>query len=485
MNHLNENKSKSIDPDEIPELNEDKGEKDKISKNTILFVDDDDAILNMVKLFFSDGEYDILTAENGKKALDIVLDNVIDVIVTDIKMPEMSGDELFHKINREHPHIPVILLSGQDDIQLAVDLIKEGVFYYFQKPVDLDQLSLIIGRALEAKSLERQVHYLRMELKKHYMFDNIIGKSFVMQEIFKTVKTVADSNATVLIQGESGTGKELVAQAIHYNSIRSDKNFVPVNCGAIPGELLESELFGYEKGAFTGAVSSKLGKLEFADGGTLFFDEIGEMPQNLQVKLLRFLQDRKLSRLGSTDVREINVRVLAATNKILKEEVDAGSFRKDLFYRLSVIPIYIPALKERKEDIPLLVQHFFQKYKKRENKKLKEIDKNVINRLMHYDWPGNIRELENIIERAVVICSKNNITVEDLPPEIAGTGSGDVKCMTAELPEEGITIKQMTRELIIKTLEKTRGNKSKAARMLGITRKALYARLKDYDDVEI
>ncbi|MBN2053367.1 sigma-54-dependent Fis family transcriptional regulator [bacterium] len=449
-------------------------------KNTILVVDDEPGFLYIISLFLEGSGYRVVKVLSGQKALEAIAEHRISIMLADLMMPGMSGYELFQIVNRDYPHIPVIILSGQNDIQLAVQIMKEGGFYYMQKPLDLEQLKIIIDKALAEKTLQREIHDLRRQLETHYSFHQIIGKTPRMREVFRTIKLIAPASSTVLILGESGTGKELVARAVHEHSARSTGPFVAINCGAIPGSLMESELFGHEKGAFTGAHAVKPGKFELAQGGSIFLDEIGELPLDLQVKLLRVLQEKSICRIGGTRNIDVDVRVLAASNLDLQAEIERGTFRKDLYYRLSVIPVWLPPLRERREDIPLLAQHFLEKYCRLENKAIKEIDSKVICLLLQHDWPGNIRELENVIERAVVICQDNRIGLDELPVELRPRMEMESAVPWLEIPETGITLKEMEQRLIEKTLLLAEGNKSRCARMLGITRKSLYARLKAY-----
>ncbi|MDH4101064.1 MAG: sigma-54 dependent transcriptional regulator, partial [Nitrospirota bacterium] len=343
------------------------------------------------------------------------------------------------------------------------------------------QLKEIVRKAIEHKALMKEIHQLRQALQKNYNFDNIIGRSPKMQDVFRLIRMVASSQATVLIEGESGTGKELVAKAVHFSGQRRDKPFVDANCAAIPANLLESEFFGHEKGAFTGAISRRIGRFEQANGGTLFLDEVGEIELPLQVKLLRAIQERKFERVGGNSSVSVDIRLIAATNRDLKESVKEGRFREDLYFRLNVIKITLPPLRERREDIPLLVEHFLKKYAEQERKNVNSVSPEAMKQLLDYHWPGNVRELENTMERALVICQGNTITSDELPYEMT-LSNPSVSSGGMVMPaENACNLSEMEREMIVRALEKTRGNKSKAAGILGISRKVLYARLKEYE----
>jgi len=390
-------------------------------KADILIVEDEKSVRDAL-IFALKDKYGVHLASDGKKGLEIAAKGNIDLVLLDINLPEINGLVLLERIKDLDSSLPVIMITGNKTVDSAVSAMKLGAYDYIVKPFDIKELMALIDKALEKKMLEQQNLYLRSELEKTAGFEKIIGQSGKMKEIFSMIRTVAKSDSTVLITGESGTGKELVARAIHNQSSRSKKLFVAVNCAAIPENLLESELFGYEKGAFTGAMERHLGKFELADGGTIFLDEIGSMPLSMQSKILRVLQERVIDRVGGTTSIPVDVRVISATNSDLKAEVESKKFRSDLYYRLNVIPIHIPSLRERSEDIPLLANYFLGKYKIECGKKIDLISKKAMDGLMAYRWPGNVRELENLIERLVVLCQKNTITEDSLPPEIHKSG---------------------------------------------------------------
>jgi len=387
-------------------------------KADILIVEDEKSVREAFQLSLAD-RYNLLFASDGKKALDIVFNESIDLVLLDIRLPEVNGMEVLKQIMGKDSTIPVIMITADKTVDTAVSSMKLGAYDYIIKPFDLNEVYALIEKALEKRNLEKENQYLKSELEKTGGFEKIIGKSAKMKEIFNLIRSVAKSDSTILLTGESGTGKELVARAIHNQSNRAKKLFVPVNCAAIPENLLESELFGYEKGAFTGAMERHLGKFEIAQGGTIFLDEISLMPLPMQAKLLRVLQEHVIDRVGGSHQIEIDVRVVSATNSDLKGEVDNRKFRGDLYYRLNVIPIYIPALRERTDDIPQLVNHFLSKYTKEFAKKVIGFSKEAMMSLMSYPWPGNVRELENLVERLVVLSDENVIKNDRLPPEIA------------------------------------------------------------------
>ncbi len=391
-------------------------------KADILIVEDEKSIREALSMSLAD-KYNLHIAADGKKALDIARDRTFDLALLDIRLPEVNGLEVLERIKDIDPSIPVIMITAVKTIESAVKAMKLGACDYIIKPFDINDLQAVIRKALEKRGLNKEVIYLKGELAKSSGFEKIIGKSRKMVEIFKLIKDVAKSDSTILITGESGTGKELVARAIHNQSNRSNKLFVPVNCAAIPENLLESELFGYEKGAFTGAYERHLGKFEVCSGGTIFLDEISLLPLPMQAKLLRVLQEHMIDRVGGSSPIEINVRVIAATNSDLKLEVDGRKFRGDLYYRLNVIPMHIPPLRERAEDIKLLIDHFLSKYNKVFGKKVTGFSREATDALMSYPWPGNVRELENLIERMVVLSERNIISNEKLPPEISRSKS--------------------------------------------------------------
>jgi len=391
------------------------------STGTILIADDEANIRRVLEAVLSKEGFEVITAENGKRALDAVSTNTaIDVLVSDLIMPDINGVELLEAARQINPSISVIMITAHGTIKSAVDAMRLGAFDYIAKPFDLDELKVVVKKALERRHLIDENRELRQQLKTRYRFDNIVGTSSKMQEVFRLVERVADTRASVLIRGESGTGKELIARAIHFNSSRAQSPFVPVVCIALSEQLLESELFGHEKGAFTGAISQKPGRFEMAHGGTLFLDEIGDIPGKVQMKLLRILQEREFERVGGTKTIRVDVRVVTATNQDLENAVKEGKFREDLYYRLQVVQIIIPPLRDRLDDIPLLVEHFIDKYAKDNGKSVRYASPEALELMMNYRWPGNVRELENAIERAIVLADADVhlITPDLLPPSL-------------------------------------------------------------------
>lgn len=391
------------------------------SSGTILVADDEPNIRRVLEAVFTKEGYTVLTAENGKKALDIVsVEPNIDVLLSDLIMPDMNGVELLEAVREINPAMSVLMITAHGTIKSAVDAMRLGAFDYITKPFEMDEIKVVVKHALERRNLINENQDLRQQLKTRYKFDNIVGSSSCMQEVFKMVERAADSRASVLIRGESGTGKELIARALHYNSSRAARPFVPVVCIALSEQLLESELFGHEKGSFTGAVGQKAGRFEMAHKGTLFLDEIGDIPGNVQMKLLRVLQEREFERVGGLKTIKVDVRVVTATNQDLEKAVKEGTFREDLFYRLQVVQINLPPLRERKEDIPALVEHFIGKYAKDNGSSIKYAGPEALDMMTRYNWPGNVRQLENTIERAVVLADPDAqlITPEMLPIEV-------------------------------------------------------------------
>ncbi len=440
-------------------------------KARILIVEDEDPLRRVLELQLGSAGYETLSAATAEAALPL-LDRA-DLVLTDLRLPGIDGLEFIRQIRCRDQRIPIIVITAYSTVENAVEAMKAGAADFLPKPFSMDHLLTVIAKALEVRRLRDENLELRAQLSRRYAFDNIIGRSPAMQEIFATIERVAPTNATVLIAGESGTGKDLIARAIHHHSPRRDQPFVKINCAAIPETLLESELFGYEKGAFTGATTSKPGKFELADKGTVFLDEIGDVPPAIQVKLLRVLQDKEFERLGSNKVRRVDVRIIAATNADLRSAIESGQFREDLYYRLNVVPINVPPLRQRKEDIPALVDHFIKKYAAEFGRPVAGISDEALEILMKHHWPGNVRELENVIERAVVLCTGERLEAKDikLDPATRPQAANDFF-----LPE-GMTLEEHERQLILKALERAKGNKSLAARMLGITRNALRYRL--------
>ena len=441
-------------------------------KPHILVVDDEEKLRRVIELQLIAAGFEVDKAASAEEGLKLA--ERADLVLTDLKLPGMNGLELLGAIRRQNMHAPVIVMTAFGTIEVAVQAMKAGAVDFLLKPFSLDHLMAVVQKALEVRALRDENRKLREELGKRYEFDNIIGHSAAMQEIFATIERVAPSRATVLLAGESGVGKDLIARAIHFHSPRRDRPFVKINCTALPENLMESELFGYEKGAFTGANTTKPGKFEQADTGTVFLDEIGDVPASIQVKLLRILQEREFERLGSNKTRHIDVRVIAATNKELRAALEQGTFREDLYYRLNVVPMNIIPLRDRKQDIPYLAEHFLRKYAAESGNRVQTITTAAMEKLMSYHWPGNVRELENIIERSVVMCTGESLDAADIKldnaprPRSAGT--------ELTLPP-GMTLDQYEQELIREALKRAEGNKSQAARLLGLTRNALRYRL--------
>ncbi len=443
-------------------------------KFTILVIDDEENIRNGLAANFEMEDYNVRTAENGKKGLELVAKGDIDLVITDLRMDGISGEEVVKRVTTETPGIPVIVLTGHGSIDAAVDAMKAGAYDFLTKPLNLDQLNIIVKRALQGRELSLHHKMLQEKLDDVNSFGKMIGKSFEMQKLFQNIKKVAPSKASVLITGESGVGKELVAEAIHKLSPRKNNALISVNCSALTETLLESELFGHEKGAYTGADSMKKGRFELAHGGTIFLDEIGEINLSTQVKLLRVLQERKFERVGGEDTIEVDVRVIAATNKNLEEEVKAGRFREDLFYRLNVVHLQVPALRDRKDDIPLMIEYYLKKFSSEDGKEIIGIDSKARAALYKYNWPGNVRQLVNCIESAVVMCSGNEIKLEDLPPGISSYSGEE----TVSVPL-GISLEEAEKIIIEQNLAANNGNKTKTAEILGIERKTLSKKLEE------
>jgi two-component system response regulator AtoC len=441
----------------------------------ILVVDDEEQMRDLLVKVLERKGYQVSICGNGTEALAFLEREPVDLVVTDVRMPGLTGMEALRAIKELNPEIVVIIMTAFGSIDQAVQAVKEGAYDYINKPFKIDEMLLTIEKALEERRLRHEVSALRQELRTRYHFENLIGKSRAMQEIFGLIEQVAGSRSTVMVYGKSGTGKELVAKAIHYNSPRASRAFVAVNCAAIPAELLESELFGHEKGSFTGAIATKVGKFELATGGSLFLDEVGSMRLDLQAKILRALQEREVERVGGTRTIKIDVRVIAATNRDLKKAVEEGTFREDLYYRLNVVPITLPDLKDRQEDIPLLANHFVQKFAQESNPNIREISKEAMGILLSYPWPGNVRELENVIERAVTLGRSPAILPSDLPPHLAG-GAGPVERALAH----EANLEDLERDYIKAVLRRTNGHQIQAAAILGIDRRTLYRKIRRY-----
>ena len=441
-------------------------------KSTVLVVEDEEKLRRVVELQLKTAGFEVEQAGTAEEALKLA--DSADVILTDLRLPGLSGLELLTSLRRQDSHTPVIVMTAFGSIETAVEAMKAGAVDFLPKPFSLDHLMTVVNKALELRTLRDENRELRAELGQRYEFDNIVGRSAAMREIFNTVERVAATRATVLLCGESGVGKDLIARAIHHHSPREGRPFVKINCTALPENLMESELFGYEKGAFTGANTSKPGKFEQADTGTVFLDEIGDVPASVQVKLLRILQEREFERLGSNKTRHIDVRVLAATNVDLRAALEQGTFREDLYYRLNVLPINIPALRERKEDIPFLAEHFVRKLRKDLGTPVESISEAAVQRLLEYHWPGNVRELENVIERSMVLAGGKVLEAGDIKLDLAPKSR--LASVDNFLPE-GMTLDQYEQSIIQEALRRANGNKSQAARLLGLTRNALRYRL--------
>ncbi|MGC8908428.1 MAG: sigma-54-dependent transcriptional regulator [Desulfomonilaceae bacterium] len=447
----------------------------------LLVVDDEPSMREFLEIMLSQEGYDVASAASGEEAIDLFKSAEPALVLTDVKMPGMSGLDLIKRIRRLNSTVPVIVITAFASAEDALRAVREGAYDYISKPFQLDDLRIVIRNALEVYRLRKENLELRQSVRDRFRLGEIIGKSQQMQDIFNLISKIGPSNAGVLITGESGTGKELVAKAIHAHSPRADKPFITVNCAAIPENLLESELFGHVKGSFTGAISGKAGLVEMAHTGTLFLDEIGEVPLSLQAKLLRFLQEKEFRRVGDTDVKKVDVRIIAATNKNLEEEVQKGSFREDLYYRLNVIRINLPPLRERSEDIPLLAEYFLKKFCAAQDKKIKKVSSLALRVLCNYHYPGNIRELENIIERCVTLEESDQLTAENIPRKLFERESAAAGFSEPELGPEGInleeTLESFERRLITRALEIAGNSRTKAAALLGISLRSLRYRL--------
>ena len=451
-----------------------------MTRKNLLIVDDEEEMRHMLSVLLRKEGYKPEVAKDGVEALEKIEKTLFDVVLCDIRMPRMDGLEFLGEIHKRHVESLVIMMSAYGTVDIAIEAMKRGAADYINKPIKPDEIVLTLRKNEERDRLKKENVLLRKAVKKEYQFDNIIAKSQNMQSIFDTIEKIAEYKSTVLVSGESGTGKELVARAIHYNSLRSEGPFIAVNCGAIPENLLESELFGHLKGAFTDAVRNKKGLFEEADGGSLFLDEVGELPKFLQVKLLRALQESEVRRVGDTRPVKVDVRVIAATAKELAKEVQEGNFRDDLYYRLNVLPIQLPPLRDRREDIPLLTQHFIQKYNQGLKLMVEGFSNETMNLMVDYAWPGNVRELENTVERAMVLVDGNWIDEEVLPDRIRYTKSVE----RIVLMDDEYSIKKSTRimeeELIRKALRKTRGNRTHAAKLLEISHRTLLYKIEEY-----
>lgn len=446
----------------------------------ILVVDDEENLRRVTQLKLHQAGYEAMTASDGAQALELLARNPQDLVITDLKMPGMSGMELLQAIREEYPEIVVIVVTAFGTIESAVEAMKLGAFDYIIKPVNADALKLVVSRALEHHRLQEEVKSLRSAIDRKYGFENIVGQSKTLLATLENAARAALSDSTVLVRGETGTGKELLAKAIHFNSPRRERPLIVINCGAIPKELLESELFGHTKGSFTGAIVNKKGKIEMADQGTLFLDEVGEMPLELQVKLLRLIQEREVEKIGAVQSTKVNVRIIAATHRNLQAMVEDGTFREDLYYRLAVIPLTLPPLRERPEDIPELVAIFFKKFTERLNRRSLRLPPSLLPYFSTHRWPGNVRELENVVERLVVLAPGDEVTVEDLP-DFLRRERPPLEAIQLELPPEGISMEAVERELVVRALQKCNWNQTKAAEYLDISRKMLIYRMEKFE----
>lgn len=455
-------------------------------KSRILVVDDEESIREFLEIMLKKEGYEVTTAEDGLKAKEILSKKSFDMVISDMQMPNVTGIELLKYVKDSYPDIVFMMITAFGTTETAVEAMKMGAYDYVTKPFKIDEVRLNIHNALRSKNLETEVRILKKELVKEYSFQNMVGNSAPMHAIFDLVKRVSQSPTNVMITGESGTGKEVVAKAIHYNGPLKDKPFVTINCGAIPENLMESEMFGHKKGSFTGAIADKVGLFEVADSGTLFLDEVGELPLSIQVKLLRAIQERIIRRVGATEDMKVEVRIIAATNRNLEDMVAKGTFRQDLYYRLNVINIRTPALRERAEDIPLLASHFLKKYNDKLSKAIATISTEAMDILKKYNYPGNVRELENMIERTVALEAGSTILPESLPPMV-NTASGRKMASSNEIDvgDDGLdldkVVGQIEKELLVKAIHAANGVKKKAAKLLKISFRSMRYRIEKYN----
>ncbi len=455
-------------------------------KSRILVVDDEESIREFLEIMLKKEGYEITLAEDGQKAKDLLSKKTFDMIISDLQMPHVTGIELLRHVKETSPEIVFMMITAFGTTETAVEAMKMGAYDYITKPFKIDEVRLNIQNALRSRNLEVENRSLKKELVKEYSFQNMVGNSQAMHQIFDLVKRVSQTPTNVLITGESGTGKEVIAKAIHYNGPLKDRPFVTVNCGAIPENLMESEMFGHKKGSFTGAVTDKAGLFEVADTGTLFLDEVGELPLSIQVKLLRAIQERVIRRVGATDDNKVEVRIIAATNRNLEDMVSKGTFRQDLYYRLNVINIKSPSLRDRRDDVPLLANHFLKKYNERLNKNIGGISAEAMEILKKYDYPGNVRELENLVERTVALEGGSMILPESLPPMV-NTSSGRKMASSNEIEigEDGVDLDkvmgQIEKELLIKAIHSASGIKKRAAKLLHISFRSMRYRIEKYN----
>ena len=460
----------------------------------ILVIDDDPSVRNILEEFLQLKGFEVSVVGDGEVGVDVIQEKKIDLYLVDLVLPGMGGIEVLKKVSLLNITIPAIVITGFGAIETAVEAIKSGAFDYITKPFVLEELFLVVQRALNFSKLKKENFSLKRQLKQRYDYQGLIGNSPQMQKVYGLIKKISDTDATILIEGESGTGKELIAKTLHYNSARGQNPFIPFNCAAIPNDLLESELFGHERGAFTGAINTRIGRFERANGGTILLDEIGELLPSFQVKLLRVLQEREFERVGGSKTIKVDVRILAATNKNLEEETRCGNFREDLFYRLNVIPLRIPPLRERPEDIPVLTDHFLQHFSRKRKRETVRIDRGVMDLFRLYPWPGNVREMENLIERMVILNDDELITARDLPQRFQELSTVPRKEDSrsprgpGESPPEGLLtdrsvnlntlVEELEKSLISQALQKSRGVKSRAAELLGLKRTTLLEKIR-------
>ncbi len=455
-------------------------------KPRILVVDDEESIREFLDIMLRKEGYEVSMAEDGQAALDLIKKKSFDMVISDLQMPNLTGIELLRKVKDNYPDLLFMMITAFGTTETAVEAMKLGAYDYITKPFKIDEVRINIANALRSKNLEVENRVLKKELGKEYSFQSLVGNSEIMHQIYEMIRRVSQTPTNILVTGESGTGKEMVAKAIHYNGLLKDKPFVTVNCGAIPESLMESEMFGHKKGSFTGAVSDKQGLFEVADTGTLFLDEVGELPLTIQVKLLRAIQERVIRRVGGTEDSKIEVRIIAATNRNLEDMVASGEFRQDLYYRLNVINIRTPSLRERSDDIPVLANHFLKKYNERLNKSIGAISAEAMEMLKKYDYPGNVRELENIIERTVALEGGATILPESLPPFVnTPAGRKMASSHEIEITDDGVdldkVIGQIEKELLIKAIHASNGIKKRAAKLLNITFRSMRYRVEKYN----
>jgi two-component system response regulator HydG len=447
-------------------------------KPRILVVDDESSHRQMIEAVLSAEGYEISQADDGQTAIVAVEDRFYDLVIMDIRMPKISGIEALKKIKAISPGIPVIIMTAYASVGNAVEALKSGAYDYLIKPLDIEELKILVAKALRFCQLEQENVYLKERLNDRFDFSKILGRSPAMNSLFETMALVAPSEATVLIVGDSGTGKELIASAVHQNSPRKDRPLIKVNCAALPETLLESELFGHEKGSFTGAIARKQGRFQLAHNSSIFLDEIAEMAPATQAKILRVLQEREFEPVGSSQTFKVDTRIIAATNKNLEEEIKTGRFREDLYYRINVVTLVVPPMRERREDIPLLADFFLKQYAEKNNRPLKGFTPRAVDLLMRYDWPGNVRELENVVERAVIMARGDMITPLEFPDVLQDLDE-EAKASPLALTA-GRSLKEVEKVMILRTLEETGGNRTHAARSLGISRRTLQLKLKEY-----